>query len=273
MLLDERKDILSNAIRAGFRVFDTAATYGASPSALAQAIKESGISRDEFFIIYKISLCADVEASVLEAKRCVDCAIVQFDYVDVLMEHFANDSSFREYAEVLRYVKTKIGLNKVHFFGLSNVSDIEVFKSYTGEELPEVFFVQNQFNPFKLDLDIRRYCKNKIVYMGYSTLGGGQGSCGRYYDFNEHFRDPLKCFIKTHEKLIGGLTPQLLLLGWAYPQIDMIVVRASTPEHIEEDKESRIKQVTDILCSEKLYKGLCGVVGSVASEVVYSDSS
>ena len=47
------KEIVLNAIKAGYRYFDTASLYE-TERALGQAIKESGIDRAEFFIASKV---------------------------------------------------------------------------------------------------------------------------------------------------------------------------------------------------------------------------
>ena len=46
-------DVIRTAIEAGYRYFDTASFYG-TETYLAEAVRESGISRDEIFIASKL---------------------------------------------------------------------------------------------------------------------------------------------------------------------------------------------------------------------------
>ena len=52
---DQTKDVVLKAIDAGYRLFDTAAAYF-NEKELGEAIRESGIPRDEFFITSKLWL-------------------------------------------------------------------------------------------------------------------------------------------------------------------------------------------------------------------------
>lgn len=50
--LDECYQAVTAAIKAGYRLFDTAATYG-NEAAVGRAIRESSIPRDQFFCYFK----------------------------------------------------------------------------------------------------------------------------------------------------------------------------------------------------------------------------
>lgn len=51
--LDECEQSVLNAIQAGYRLIDTAASYG-NEEAVGRAIKRSGIAREELFITTKL---------------------------------------------------------------------------------------------------------------------------------------------------------------------------------------------------------------------------
>lgn len=67
------KKAVKQAINAGYRLIDTAQYYG-NEAGVGQAVKESGISRDQFFITTKTPLSgyaetkAGIDESLLEGK-------------------------------------------------------------------------------------------------------------------------------------------------------------------------------------------------------------
>lgn len=78
--------IISDAIKAGYRFFDTASLYETERD-LGQAIKDSGIPREEFFIQTKMWIDEMGYAETKEAlARSLDR--LQMDYVDVYLMHW-----------------------------------------------------------------------------------------------------------------------------------------------------------------------------------------
>ena len=86
-------EIIRTAIKAGYRYFDTASIYE-TERALGQAIKESGIPREEFFIATKAWID---ERGYEETKQAMDRSLerLQMDYVDLYLIHWPK-SSFKE---------------------------------------------------------------------------------------------------------------------------------------------------------------------------------
>ena len=50
---EDNEKLMQTAIEAGYRYFDTASIYG-TERALGQAVKKSGLAREEFFIVSKV---------------------------------------------------------------------------------------------------------------------------------------------------------------------------------------------------------------------------
>ena len=86
--------IISDAIKSGYRFFDTASLYE-TERALGQAIKDSGIPREEFFIQSKLWLD---EMGYDEAKAALKRSLerLQMDYIDVYLIHWPRQCPVQE---------------------------------------------------------------------------------------------------------------------------------------------------------------------------------
>jgi diketogulonate reductase-like aldo/keto reductase len=74
-----------NAIEAGYRLFDTAELYG-NEQAVGNAIKKSGIAREEFFISTKFgSKEAGYEKTKIAFQKSLE--LLQLDYIDLYLIH------------------------------------------------------------------------------------------------------------------------------------------------------------------------------------------
>ena len=83
-------EIIKTAIEAGYRYFDTASFYE-TERVLGQAIRESGIPREEFFIATKAWID---ERGYDEVKAAMDRSLerLQMDYVDMYLIHWPKAS-------------------------------------------------------------------------------------------------------------------------------------------------------------------------------------
>lgn len=80
----EQRRILLDAIAAGYRHFDTASFYG-TEAALGQAVRESGVPREEFFLTTKLwrTQMENPRAAFEESLRTLGC-----DYLDLYLIHW-----------------------------------------------------------------------------------------------------------------------------------------------------------------------------------------
>ena len=79
------KPIIKQAIEAGYRLFDTASIYG-NEADLGQAIKDSGIARENFFISSKIWIHSDgYEATMKEFETSLNR--LGTDYIVLYLIH------------------------------------------------------------------------------------------------------------------------------------------------------------------------------------------
>ncbi|MBR2141459.1 MAG: aldo/keto reductase [Rickettsiales bacterium] len=110
----ECEKAVSEAIKVGYRLFDTAQAYG-NEADVGNAIKKSGIDRKEFFVVTKvwISNCGEERAyrSILESLKKL-----QMDYVDLLLIH----QPFGDYYGTYRALERAYREGKTRAIGVSN---------------------------------------------------------------------------------------------------------------------------------------------------------
>ena len=126
---DTKRAVL-NAIKAGYRHFDTAQAY-ANEKEVGEAIRESGIDRKEFFITSKVWLSNygydKAYASVLESLDRME-----LDYLDLMLLH----QPFGDYYGAYRALEKLYKEGKLRAIGVSNfypdrLSDIVAFNEIT----------------------------------------------------------------------------------------------------------------------------------------------
>ena len=116
-------DVIRAAIEAGYRYFDTASFYG-TETYLAQAVRESGISRDEIFIASKLWKTDMVYENVKSAfERSLDK--LNTDYLDLYLIHWPlPDPEYKDWKqldkETWRAMEELYQAGKVRAIGLSN---------------------------------------------------------------------------------------------------------------------------------------------------------
>ncbi len=112
--LKECERIVSTAIQTGYRLIDTAQAYG-NEEAVGSAIKNSGISRKEFFVVTKIWIS---NAGYEKAKASIEESLkkLQTDYIDLLLIH----QPFGDYYGTYRAMEEAYKAGKVRAIGVSN---------------------------------------------------------------------------------------------------------------------------------------------------------
>lgn len=112
--LKECEQVVSEAISTGYRSIDTAQAYG-NEAAVGQAVKKSGIPREEFFITTKIWITnagyEKAKASIEESLR-----LLQTDYIDLLLIHQPFSDYYGTYRAMEEYYKS----GKLRAIGVSN---------------------------------------------------------------------------------------------------------------------------------------------------------
>lgn len=115
--------MIKDAIEVGYRYFDTASLYG-TERALGQAIKESGIPRDQFMVASKVWID---EMGYENTKAALQRTLsrLQMDYLDFYLIHWPKqketDENWKELdLETWRAMEELVQEGKIKAIGLSN---------------------------------------------------------------------------------------------------------------------------------------------------------
>ena len=114
--LDECESVVSDAISVGYRLIDTAQAYK-NEEAVGNAIRKSGIAREEFFITTKIWIS---NYGYEKAKASLDASLakLQTNYIDLVLLH----QPFGDYYGAYRAMEDYYKAGKIKAIGISNFS-------------------------------------------------------------------------------------------------------------------------------------------------------
>ncbi|ESK91347.1 aado keto reductase [Moniliophthora roreri MCA 2997] len=182
-------DYCAKAISVGYRHFDTAASYG-NEEAVGQAIRDSGIQREEFFVTTKLADHFHVKEAFEESLKNLG-----LDYIDLYLMHWPQaitnihvkpggdnkpdyllaDALPPEdgptFIETWLAMEKLVGTGKVKSVGVSNFSikNLEIL-------LPHCTITpttnQVEAHPYLPNHELKSYCEAKgILLTAYSPLG------------------------------------------------------------------------------------------------------
>ncbi|RUS48914.1 aldo/keto reductase [Cohnella sp. AR92] len=113
---EECERCVLEAIRVGYRSFDTAQAYR-NEAAVGRAVKRSGVPREEFFITTKVWIS---NAGYDKAKASIQESMVQLqvDYLDLVLIH----QPLNDYYGTYRAMEELYKAGKIRAIGVSNFS-------------------------------------------------------------------------------------------------------------------------------------------------------
>ena len=166
---DETKNAVLNALEVGYRHIDTASAYGNEES-VGEAIKESGLKREEIFLTTKL-FNSDMRAHrQMDAfKESLDR--LKVDCVDLYLIHWPVPGVYLESWKVLEEIYNK-GLAKA--IGVSNFLQHHLDDVIAhGSIVPAAN--QVEFSPLWQDNLLIQYCREKnIAFEAWGPLAAGE---------------------------------------------------------------------------------------------------
>ncbi|MGN0317859.1 MAG: aldo/keto reductase [Candidatus Fimousia sp.] len=218
LLGDECVDSVSAALNSGVRLIDTAYMYHNEES-VGEAVNNSGIPREEIFIITKLypDQYEDAEAAIDEAIEKLDV-----EYIDMMLLHHPGEGDVKAYLAMEKAVAE----GKIHSIGLSNwyIEELESF-------LPQInitpALVQNEIHPYYQENDVIPYIQSLgIVVQGWYPLGG-----------RGHTAELLGDEVISEIADAHGKSSAQVILRWNLQKGVVVIPGSSNPEHIQENTE------------------------------------
>lgn len=165
---EETAKIIRYALKIGYRQIDTASFYG-NEVGIGNGIKESGINREDIFLVTKLwnddhGYDKTIEAFNKSLER------LQVDYIDLYLIHWPNKLNSETWKAFEHLYKT----GKVKSIGVCNfkIGHLEELKK-TAEIMPMVN--QVEIHPQSSKNDMLRYCEeNNIQLVAWSPIMRGK---------------------------------------------------------------------------------------------------
>lgn len=210
-------DVVSQALKMGYEHIDTAQAYG-NEKEVAQGIKQSGVSRDKFFLTTKIfpdDMKFEPEKLIAAAKRSL--ADLDTDYVDLLLLHWPDDRvPLSEIIPALCELQ-KQGLTR--HIGVSNFNIANIIEAEKYADVP-IVVNQVEFHPFIKQKTLQTFLNNHhILLEAYSPLARGDV-------FDNEF---IKEIADKH-----NVTPAQISLAWILADKHRIAIpKTANPDHLQ----------------------------------------
>lgn len=216
--VDESVSAIKHAAEVGYRHFDTAAVYKNEPI-LAQALKETGLAREDLFITSKV--WNDMQGYD-KTKQAFEETLqkLKTDYLDLYLIHwYMEDESVKGSWQALEELY-KTG--KVKAIGVSNfsINQLEKMKGYA-EIMPMV--VQVETHPYFPQDELRNYLvKENIQHESWGPIGQGK---------SDLLSEPiLVALAEKYDK-----SPAQIVLRWHIERGSVIIPKSVHPGRITEN--------------------------------------
>lgn len=168
----EGADIINSvkaAIKNGYKSIDTAAIYQ-NEEGVGQAIKESGVSRDELFLTSKVWNADQGYESTLQAYE-TSLRKLGTDYLDLYLIHWPGKNKYKETWEALEKLYKD---GRVRAIGVSNFK-IHHLEDLLSEAEIKPMVNQVEYHPHLTQKELLAFCQKEGIQMeAWSPLKQGQ---------------------------------------------------------------------------------------------------
>jgi 2,5-diketo-D-gluconate reductase B len=216
-MVEDCAEAVLAALRAGYRNIDTARKYGTEPG-VGEAIRASGLPRDEIFLTTKVSH-EDLHAKDFERSTETSLRVLGLDHVDLLMVHWPQpDMPFQETMGALAAMKRR---GYARHVGVANFNAAMLDDAIRLCDEP-LSALQVEYHPFLDQSTMLDACRRHgLVMMSYCPLGRG-----RVFD------DPDLAEIAAAK----GKTVSQIVLRWLIQQNPVVAIPSSSnPARIREN--------------------------------------
>ncbi len=220
--VDNAQDVKNSikwALAAGYRHIDTAAYYG-NEQWVGEAIRESGLKREDLFVTSKIwNNVRGYDETKQEFQATLDR--LGLDYLDLYLIHWPAPG----YVDTWRAMEDLYKAGKIKNIGVSNFEQNQLEDLMQQTDIKPMVD-QIETHPYFQQTALHAYLESQgIQHEAWSPLGGGR---------NNALDDP----VITKIAAAHDVTPAQVILRWHIQREEVVI-----PKSIHED---RVKQNRDI---------------------------
>lgn len=222
---EETEQSVLNAIKAGYRHIDCAAAYGNEKS-VGEAIRKSGVAREEIFVTSKLwNDDKGYENTLAAFNRTLED--LQLEYLNLYLIHWpiakASKENWKEAnSESWRALEELYNQGKIKAIGVSNFLEHHLEPLFETAKIKPMVN-QIEFHPGMLQKEIVEFCKkHNILVEAWAPFSNGQV-----------LNNPvLKEIADKYEKTVAQLT-----LRWIIQKGIVPLPKSVTPERIKSNLE------------------------------------
>jgi diketogulonate reductase-like aldo/keto reductase len=224
---DETRAAVEAALGTGYRHVDTAAAYG-NEREVGEAIRASGLARDEVFIETKIWISDYGYDETLHGFE-KSAGKLGVDRIDLLILHQALPSAFDKTLEAYRALETLLAHGRVRAIGVSNfMVDHLAALLEKASVVPAVN--QIELHPYFQQREVQSFgAEHGILTQAWSPIGGIT-----FYRDSSHTST-------LDDSVIGaiaeahGKSPAQVMLRWHLQGGRSVIPKSTRPQRIEEN--------------------------------------
>ena len=248
---EETPKIIKNAIRLGYKKIDTASFYN-NEVGIGNGIKESGVNREDIFLVTKLWNDDHGYDNTIEAFNR-SLKNLQVDYIDLYLIHWPNKLN----AETWKAFEYLYESGKVKAIGVCNfkAEHIEDLKK-TAKIMPMVN--QVEIHPFSTKNNIIDYCKdNHIKVIAWSPIARGRVL----------YSDLMINLSKKYKKSIVQI-----VLRWHMQKGIIPIPKSSNENRIKENIDIFDFEISveDMIKIDELDEGYDASVTSIPANTIYN---
>lgn len=224
---DVTADAVRNALQTGYRLIDTAASYG-NEREVGEAIRRSGIPRNEVFIETKAWISDYGYDEALHAFE-KSAGKLGVDQIDLFVLHQPLPSRFDLTRDAYRALETLLADGRVRAIGVSNFMP-EHLEALMEEATVVPAVNQVEVHPFFTQPQVRTADSSRgVLTQAWSPIGGitsYRGTSGK-----STFNDPhIAAIAEAH-----GKTPAQVMIRWHLQEGRSAIPKSVRPERIAEN--------------------------------------
>jgi len=213
---EETEASVLKAIETGYRLIDTATSYG-NEEAVGRAIAKSGVPREELFITSKLWIA---DMSEEKAKAAVELSLKKLglDYLDLYLVH----QPFGDVFGAWRGLETMYDEGKLKAIGISNFNTVQTYDLHFNARIKPMVS-QIETHPFNQNEDAHKLLTQlNIVHEGWAPFAEGA------HDIFKN--EVLSGIAEKYGKSVGQV-----ILRWNVQRGVVAIPKSSKEERIKEN--------------------------------------